>query len=238
MQATRVLAAPSKLSVLAMIAFALSGCFDSERNGTTAADSTGNVAPPAATPPSVAPPAATITLQGVAPTKVIVGANYYFRPTVTPSSAGVTFTASGLPAWLDFDGGTGALHGIPAAKDEGTTGHIAIAANNGGSGASLTPFTIQVSAAASQSAATGAVKLSWVAPTKNTDGSPVTDLAGYHIYYGTSAGELTNTIEITGAASTTYVIGDLTTGTYYFSVLAYNSAGLDSGQSNVADETI
>jgi hypothetical protein len=34
-------------------------------------------------------------------------------------------------------------------------------------------------------ATTGTATLSWSAPTTNTDGTPVTTLIGYHIYYGT-----------------------------------------------------
>src|SRR5438309_1476774 len=33
----------------------------------------------------------------------------------------------------------------------------------------------------------GVLDASWTAPTTNTDGSPLTDLAAYRVYYGTSA---------------------------------------------------
>jgi hypothetical protein len=141
-----------------------------------------------------------------------------------------------LPKWLNFNASTGALTGKPAPKDEGSTGHITIAASNGLSSASLTPFTIQVKGI--PPVATGSIQLSWTAPTKNTDGTAITDLAGFHIYYGTSAGDLTKTIDVIGGTSTTHVVAGLPTGTYYFSVMAYNAAGLHSGQSNVTSHTI
>jgi Fibronectin type III domain len=88
------------------------------------------------------------------------------------------------------------------------------------------------------SPATGSATLSWTAPAENTDGTPVTDLAGYHIYYGTSAGAWTSTITVLEATETSYVVDGLAPGTYYFAVVAFNTAGDDSSQSNIASKTI
>jgi hypothetical protein len=225
---------------LLIIALLFEGCSGSQNAGTASAVATnGTTSTTPATPSSPsAPPtaAAAIVLQGAPPTSATVGTGYVFQPAVSPSNAGITFWATGLPTWLSFNAHTGVLSGVPAAKDEGTTGHITITAGNGSSSASLTPFTIQVNGA--PSAATESIKLSWAAPSKNADGTPVTDLAGYHIYFGPSASELTKKIDVAGATSTTYVIGGLRSGTYYFSLVAYNSAGLDSGWSNIAEHTI
>jgi chitodextrinase len=65
------------------------------------------------------------------------------------------------------------------------------------------------------------VTLAWDAPTTNVDGSPLTNLAGYWLYYGTSSGVFTTNVNIGNA--TTYTISNLPYGTYYFSVKAYNS---------------
>jgi hypothetical protein len=72
----------------------------------------------------------------------------------------------------------------------------------------------------------------------NTDGSLVNNLSGYNIHYGTSAGQLTSEISVSGAATTSYVVTGLASGTYYFAVTAYSSAGTESTQSNVASKTI
>jgi crotonobetainyl-CoA:carnitine CoA-transferase CaiB-like acyl-CoA transferase len=77
-----------------------------------------------------------------------------------------------------------------------------------------------------------------VAPTQNIDGTPITNLAGYRIYYGTSAGALSQTIDVAGPAATTYALADLAPGTYYFVVTAYNTAGIQSAQSSMASKTI
>jgi hypothetical protein len=75
-------------------------------------------------------------------------------------------------------------------------------------------------------------------PTQNTDGSPLKDLAGYHIYYGTVEGQWTSTITVLDANETSYVVSGLTAGTYYFTVVAFNSEGMDSPQSNVGSKKI
>ena len=64
------------------------------------------------------------------------------------------------------------------------------------------------------------------------------DLAGYHIYYGTDQSAPSQTIDITGATATSYVVQRLAPGTYYFTVVAYNASGVDSTDSNVAVKTI
>lgn len=85
---------------------------------------------------------------------------------------------------------------------------------------------------------TKSVTLSWVAPTLNTDGTILNDLAGYYINYGTSATALSQTVTVTGATSTTYTVANLVPGTYYFSVTAYSSAGTESAPSPTVSKTI
>ena len=184
-------------------------------------------------PASAAPQA--ITLQGTPTTMITAGSEYSFLPTISPNSGLVTFAVTGQPAWLHFDPSTGALSGKPGLADEGTSGHITITASNATNSTSLTPFTIRVNA---PTASTGSATLSWSAPTENTDGTPVTDLAGYRVYYGTSAGDLNRTLSVAGGASIKVVVDGLSPGKYYFAVIAYTSSGIDSGQSNVADQTI
>ena len=52
--------------------------------------------------------------------------------------------------------------------------------------------------------------LQWEAPSTNDDGTPLTDLAGYKIYYGTASGNYTQTIDVGNV--TTYTITNLTDG--------------------------
>lgn len=83
----------------------------------------------------------------------------------------------------------------------------------------------------------GTAALSWMPPTRNTDGSALSNLAGYRISYGTSAGTLTSTIQIPGPASA-YIVSGLAPGTYFFGVRAYSAAGTESGLSNIVTKTV
>jgi hypothetical protein len=75
---------------------------------------------------------------------------------------------------------------------------------------------------------TGSATLSWTAPTTDTNGAPVTDLAGYNIYYGKSATTMTSVINVNNPASGSYTISNLASGTWFFSVAAYNTQAMVS----------
>ena len=80
--------------------------------------------------------------------------------------------------------------------------------------------------------------LSWSAPTENTNGSALTNLAGYIIYYGTSASAMTQTIDINTVGIQTYVVDNLSAGSWYFQIVAVNSAGEQSGPSATVNASI
>ena len=84
----------------------------------------------------------------------------------------------------------------------------------------------------------GTATLSWDAPTSNNNGTPLTDLAGYRIYYGSSREDLNHTVQIRTIGLQTYVIEDLGPGTWYFAVRAVASNGTESTLSDVATKTI
>ena len=85
----------------------------------------------------------------------------------------------------------------------------------------------------------GSATLSWTPPTTNVDSTPLTDLAGFKIYYGTSSGYYTQSIDINNTTTTSYQVNNLTDGaTYYFAVTAYDTSSNESGYSNEACRTI
>jgi len=84
----------------------------------------------------------------------------------------------------------------------------------------------------------GNATVSWDAPTSNTNGSALTDLYGYRIYYGSSEGEMTETVQITNVGIQTYVIENLKAGTWYFAVQALNIDGTESPLSDVVSKRI
>lgn len=80
--------------------------------------------------------------------------------------------------------------------------------------------------------------LAWVPPTQNNDGSPITNLAGYKIHYGTNSSEYTQTIALQNAGLTRYVVDNLSSGTYYFAITAYNAQGMESALSGEIATTV
>ncbi|MEW6417438.1 MAG: fibronectin type III domain-containing protein [Nitrospirota bacterium] len=78
--------------------------------------------------------------------------------------------------------------------------------------------------------------LTWDAPTTNADGTPLTDLGGYKIYYGTSSGNYSVVIDVGNV--TTYKIEGLSPGIYYFAVTAYDTSGNESEYSNEVSKKI
>ena len=77
----------------------------------------------------------------------------------------------------------------------------------------------------------GAVTLSWDAPTENSDGSVLMDLKGYKVHFGSASKDYSDTIEIGNPGLTTYVVQNLPAGTYYFAITAYNATGTESSLS-------
>jgi hypothetical protein len=85
---------------------------------------------------------------------------------------------------------------------------------------------------------TGTATLDWTPPTENTDGSVLTNLAGYTVYYGTSPSDLTQSVKVTNPGLTAYTLSNLPSGTWYFTVTSYSSAGFESTRSGVVSTTI
>jgi hypothetical protein len=84
----------------------------------------------------------------------------------------------------------------------------------------------------------GTASLSWVPPTTNADGSVLDDLAGYKIYYGSVPNSYINTIDVNNPGIASYVVENLSKGTHYFAVTAYDASGNESGYSNEAYKVI
>lgn len=79
--------------------------------------------------------------------------------------------------------------------------------------------------------------LSWQAPTRNVDGSALTNLTGYKIYYGTSSKNYTQSVSVSGATTTQWTLA-LAPGTYYFALAAVDATGTESSKTNEVTKTI
>jgi hypothetical protein len=91
---------------------------------------------------------------------------------------------------------------------------------------------------AAAQAANGTAALNWSPVTQNTDGSELTDLAGYLVFYGTSPGAMSTLVTLSDPNQTSYVVANLSAGTWYFSVAAYTSSGIQGEMSNVVSKSI
>jgi len=173
-------------------------------------------------------------ISGTAPASVNAGSAYSFTPTSSdPDGDTLTFSVSGLPMWASFNNSTGQIGGTPESGDIGTYSNIVIDVTDGQASSSLAAFSITVDAVS-----LGSVTLSWTPPTQNTDGTTLTDLAGYRIYWGTSPGNYSNSVRINNASVSTYVVDNLVPGTYEFVATAFNTAGVESSYSGAATKVV
>jgi hypothetical protein len=86
---------------------------------------------------------------------------------------------------------------------------------------------------------TGMAEMSWEAPTTNSDGTPLTQLAGYRIYYGTTSPlDKSTSLSIDVGTDTSFTLSGLDAGTYFFAATAYDAMGNESALSEEASKTI
>jgi hypothetical protein len=220
------------------------GAFSNIVISVTDGSSTVSLAPFTITVTTVATPPVTTTpptITGTPPTSATAGTAYSFQPAAADANGDtLTFSIANKPSCATFSTATGQLSGTPGSADVGTDAGIVISVTAGGISVSLPAFTITVAAAAvtTPPPTSGTATLTWAAPTDNTDGTPIDDLSGYVISYGTSASALTQTVTITSASATSYTIQNLAAGTWYFAISAVETGGATSTLSSVVSATI
>jgi hypothetical protein len=222
------------LTLLSLSCAVLAACGGDDDPAAAASAPTGSNPPPSGNnpPPSGGNSAPRIT--GTPNTTVLQGSAYAFAPSATDTDGNtLTFSVTNAPAWATFNSSTGRLSGTPTAAQVGSYANITISVSDGSASASLPAFSIQVVALA-----TGSATLSWTPPTQNTDGSPLSNLAGYRVYWGQTQGNYSNSVTVGNAGLSRYVVDQLTPATWYFTVTALNAAGIESAFSNVATKTI
>jgi hypothetical protein len=174
------------------------------------------------------------TISGTPPTSVTAGQAYSFQPTASdPDGQTLTFSITNKPAWATFSSTTGALTGTPTSSQVGAYANIVITASDGSLSASLPAFSITVA-----DVQTGSATLNWTAPTLNEDGTPLTNLKGYRIYYSTNAANLSMVVDIPNPGVTSAVIENLSPATWYFAMKTYNTSNVESRISGIASKTI
>jgi hypothetical protein len=203
------------------------------------------------------------TIGGSPPPAALVGKSYTFRPSANDSyGLRMVFGVTNKPAWLTINTATGQLSGTPGPGDVGTYARIVESVSDGYKSATLPAFNLTVATVTSAGSQPPvkpaptpaptpapipspaptptytAITLQWEPPTENTDASPLTDLRGYHLYYGNTPDALTSKMNLPVAGIASYVVEFLTPGTWYFAVAAYNSAGVEGELSAVAKRVV
>ncbi len=180
------------------------------------------------TPPNRAP-----VIAGQPPGVVLMGSSYrYFVNASDPDGNELRYSMSGAPSWLSIDAVSGELHGTPALKDLGTSWRLVISVSDGEQADFLPPVNLTVELGPHSTL------LSWIPPATNMDESPLVDLAGFRIYYGTDADQLTEIVDLDDAGATEFLLKNLPAATCYFAVTALNRRGVESPLSNIATKVI
>jgi hypothetical protein len=194
----------------------------------------------AATPATLVVPAfsnlpPSIVIAAVADAQV--GAAFDYLPVARdPESDTLRFTSVNLPTWASLDPTSGHISGTPGPTDAGLYESISITVADATHKVVTAPFSITVNPALELSS--GVASLHWEMPPSKVSGEPLDDLAGYRILYGRSSSDLDHSVMIPDPATTSYQFSALTSGVWYFAVVAVNSNGLEGPPTTLAAKSI
>jgi len=170
-----------------------------------------------------------------------VGAAFDYLPLAQdPDSDTLRFTSVNLPTWASLDPTSGHISGTPGANDAGLYESISITVADATHEVVTAPFSIAVNPAVNPALEldSGVASLQWEMPPSKVDGEPLDDLAGYRILYGRSSSDLDHSVMIPDPATTSYQFSALTSGIWYFAVVAVNSNGLEGPPTTLATKSI
>src|SRR6185312_11733418 len=115
------------------------------------------------------------TISGSPATSVNVGSAYSFTPTAADANNDpLSFSIQNKPSWATFSIASGQLSGTPTAAYAGTYANIVISVSDGTTSTALPAFSIAVNQTSS-----GTATVNWTPPLDNTDGTVLSNLAGY-----------------------------------------------------------
>jgi hypothetical protein len=175
------------------------------------------------------------TISGTPLKTAKVGTAYSFTPTASDANRDtLSFSVDNKPSWATFNTATGQLSGTPTLAS--TFSNIVIRVSDGKVAAALPAFSIVV--APLSTGLPGAVTVSWLPPTQYTDGSTVSNLAGYRVRYGKTPATLSTVVTVPNAGVVNSVIEGLAPGVWYFTVTAFTNEGAESDDSSVVSATI
>jgi len=161
----------------------------------------------------------------------LAGDTYDFAPiVVNPPLTPMNFTAVNLPPWASIDPATGELSGAPSPAQVGHYDNIAIVgtfADPAGtqSTATIGPFSVTV---VPTSDGNRSITINWQPPTLNTNGTPLTDLAGYKIYMQLAGLGAPHTVIVSDPTASSFTVQGLLPGMYNIAMTAFNAANQES----------
>ena len=210
-------------AVSVLVVSQLGGCLSEEDSsaigGNNDPGSPGNAAP---------------QISGTPTSALNFGNSYSFTPNASdPDGDALAFSITNSPLWAEFNASSGHISGLPTLGHVGTYSNIEVTVSDGAASATLGPFTITVNAVSN-----GSVTLNWSLPTENEDGSMLMDLAGFNIYWGTTRGSYPNSVMINNASISTYVVDNLSPGSYDFVATSFNTSGVESAYSNATTKVV
>jgi len=176
--------------------------------------------------------APTITTAGAQVARV--GATFEFQPNSQDADGDrLTYSAENLPPWARLDTATGRIVGTPATADVGEYEGVTITVADATHHAVSSPFNITV-----VGPTTGVATLEWRQPVSQVDGEPLEDLAGYRIVYGRNPEDMDQSVFISDPGQHSYEFATLSSGVWYFAVIAVNANGLEGPPTAVATKSI
>jgi Fibronectin type III domain len=218
--------------LLAVTLAACSGGGDDNNGKPAAPTSSGSTSTTTTTGTGSTPAPVPLSIKGAPNRQALANQPYWFRPVATdPNGALLQFGIANQPHWSTFNAVTGELTGVPQMADVGVYHGVTVTVTAGTQMRALA-FDVEVVQVGTRS-----VALTWEPPTENNDGTPLTNLAGYRIRYGTQSGNYTSVVNLDNPGLATYVVAGLASGTYFFVISAYNQNGVESQLSNEATTT-
>ena len=132
-------------------------------------------------------------------------------------------------------GGSGSSAGsenVTSAASTGSTASkntVTTASDSGSSGSSSAPAV-----------STGRFMLEWTAPVSRTDGTPLSlaDISGFRIYYGKSAGNYENVVNVSDGTAQAATVKNVPVGTYQVVMTTYDNNGRESGYSEKISKNV
>ena len=126
---------------------------------------------------------------------------------------------------------------------DSTASVTAVASNTTSTAATTPPSSTNTSSTVAKTTppvttVNGVATLDWQPPTENSDGSALTNLAGYTVYYGTSPDNLAQSVKVSNPGLTAYAVTGLSSGTWYFAVTSYSADGVESSRTTTVSTKI